>query len=142
MANKGLNKVRVWGGNIPNIGNLSNSSCHKLAIRRETAVFSCITGHMEFSYSCSGIRLLNCDSFIITQNKLSMVWGESNVGTIVYRGDLVTIDIPLLDLTIAYGQEVLWVYWTEADIPYHALLLYDTMTLPCLNVPQTNCMIC
>ena len=141
MANKGLNEVRVWGGNVPNIGSSISSCCNKLAIRRETPVSSFTTGHMEFSHSCSGIRFLNCDNFLITQSKLSLVWEESNMGTIICRGDLVTIDIPLPDLITAYGQEVLWIHGPETNILHCMLLLYDTMTFPCLNVPQMKCVI-
>ena len=48
---------------------------------------------------------------------------------------LVTINVPLLDFVPTYGQEVLWVCGKEANMPYHAFLVYDTRALPCLNVP-------
>ena len=141
MANKGLNKMRVWAGDVPNIGSVSSSSCNQLAIKRETAVLSPMTGHMEFSHNCSGIKSLNCNNILIAQSKLSVIWGESNVGTIICRGDLVTIDIPMLDFAPRYRYDVLRVHGREANMLYNTLLLYGTKGLPCLNVPQTNCVI-
>ena len=135
MANKGLNKARVWASDIPNIGNATSSSCNKPAIWGETAVFGFFISHMEFSHNCFGIRVLNCDNIPIAQSKLGMVWGESNVGTIVGRGDLVTISIPLPDFTTRYGDDMLRICGGEANMGYSILLLYGTKAFPCLNVP-------
>ena len=96
MTNKGLNKVRVWAGDVPNIGSKISSSSNKLAIRGETAVAGLI-GHSEFSQDCPGVRVLNCDDISIAQSKLGIVWRESNVGTTVCGWDLMTIAIPLPD---------------------------------------------
>ena len=51
MANKGLNKVRVGAGDVPNIGSVTNSNSYKPAIRGEAAVFGITTGHLELNQS-------------------------------------------------------------------------------------------
>jgi hypothetical protein len=86
--------VRVWASDVPNIGCITSSSCKKLSIRGETAMFSIAFHHMEFSHSYFGVNIFNCDSFSTTQSKLSVVWGESKEGTCVWRSDLVAIVIP------------------------------------------------
>ena len=141
MANKGFSGVRVWVGDVPNIGSATSSSSNKPAIWRETAVLDIITNYMEFSHNCFGIRVLNCDKILITQGKLGAVWRESNLGTIVCGGDLVTIDIPLPDFFVRYGYDVLRVYGREANMEYSILLPYGMKVFPCLSIPQTNCLI-
>ena len=138
MANKCLNKVRVWAGDIPNIGSTSNSSCNEPAIRGETAVAGIIVWHIEVGHNCSGINVLNCNSIPIAQGKLSVVWRESNVGTIICGWDLVTSNIPLPDLATRDGDEVVRVCGREADMLHSILLLYGTIALSCLNIPQID----
>jgi hypothetical protein len=57
------------------------------------------------------------------------------------RPNLVTINVPLLDNTTRCRYEVLGVCGGEDNIGPLSLLFYDTMALPCLNVPQTNCLV-
>ena len=60
MDNKGLNEVKVLAGDVPNIGSPFNSSSNQPSIRGEAVDF-CAISNLEFSYNCSGIRVLNCD---------------------------------------------------------------------------------
>ena len=138
MANKGLNRVRVRAGDDPNIDSFASCYCNEPAIRGETAAMSIIIDYMEFSYNFSRIRVLNHDNPPIAQSKLRVVWGESNVGTIICRWDLVTIDIPLPDFVIRYRDDVLGIYGREDNMRYPIHLLYGTKTFPCLDVPQID----
>ena len=141
MANKGLNRVEVRAGDIPNIGSFTSCYCNEPAIRGETAEPSITIGYMEFSHNFSGIRVLNCDNFLIRQSKLGMAWRKGNVDTIICRWDLVTIGIPLPDFVIRCRDDVLRIYGREDDIICPSLLVYSLKELSCLNIPQTNCVI-
>jgi len=111
------------------------------AIWRETPVPGVIISHIESGHNCPGIRVLDHGNHLIVQNKLSVVWGESNVRAIVCRGNLMAIDIPLPDSVFRNRDNVLRVYGREANRIYMALLLYNTKALLCLNVPQASCII-
>ena len=141
MANKGLNKVGIWAGDIPNIGSVTSCCCNKPAIRGETAVCHCFISHMEFSHNCSGVRVLDCNIISIAQCILSVVWRENCVGTIICGRDLIAINIPLSDFVTRYRDEVGRVYGRKANMVHRILLPYSVMAFPCLNAPQMNCFI-
>ena len=110
MANEGCNGVKVFASDVPNIGSITSCCCNKPTIRGETTTFGIIIGDKEFNHNVSRIGFPDYDNFSITQSKLGIVWGESNVGTIVYRKDLVTFGIPLLDFAMRYGNDIFRVY--------------------------------
>jgi len=58
----------------------------------------------------------------------------------MYGVNLVTIDVPLPDFT-RYKYEGLRVDGRELNTCYIVLSLYDMITLLCLDIPQTNCLV-
>ena len=141
MSNKGLNKVRIWASDIPNVDSIISCCCNKPTVKGETAVCDFFISYMEFGHNYSGVRVLNYNIISITQCRLSMVWRESNVETIICRRNLVAISIPLPNFATRCGDEVGRVYGREANVAHNILLLYSVMASPCLNVPQTNCVV-
>ena len=59
MPNKGLNKVRGWVGDVPDIDDLPNTTSHIFSIRGETTMIRVIARNLELSNNCTRPRVLN-----------------------------------------------------------------------------------
>ena len=140
MSSEGSNKEWFCTSDIPDIDNIPSSHSYKFSIGGEAGANKVrigirIVGYYTSCHNHPRISVLDCDNISSTQNEAGTIQGEYSMRTLICRFNLMTIDIPLLDNTTRHRYEMLGVCRREANRVHSFLLSYDTMALPCLNIP-------